>query len=722
PLEEIERNKWNQKAVNWLKDKFLPTMKMAAVTVTVPVLIAASSAGCGARTGLLDDYNAPDAIVDAGADSDVFDGDVETDGEVDGDIESDGDADEDVIEPPTGPLIGDHINRRLGDREDNIAGDSDSAYTIGGSEESENANPFTDGNGGDIGVSEEFMYHMSSTDTELLMDNIVIDDHTADTFQQEHNVWVRGDTHFSTDTDSIVADVRFIAYSTKFHATTDHDLGIPVCGSSTETYPECLDSWEDVTAAHRVAISFMGEEWILLNMDPPGDAALDNDHNVVAGGRIKIGKESMYSQIARGETITQGDYTIRIYDFEEHGEILCAIVDIEDETGELLERDRIGLGQTKEFSIMGEELVIHLYDILPEDAFDDERASLAVLSRVLELEDGAEVNQDEDDNHDWYVALTWKNHGGNAEDLQADNLRSVIVYADDVEDVSTSGETELEEGDRITFIRNPESMSFVYEGLDITSDERHQVEIEIQELPIGITEDAGPVDGTGAQVACLIYAPYITIQVGDSETFVVHGTTSGTATSNLVMIASSGGYCEGTIGDLNEGDLIMHVSPSSIDNALARYRSGTVIEFATIGDGVSWETGGIIQVSRFEDTVFASQGPFSSETPDFFIGIVEDAGPENSGFVSSVHIGAWTSVSSPTFDRNLTNVHGEVLFSDDGFVVQMAGPVDTGRVVVDEGYITERGSVLGAVTDTTVTMSVADRVVHTNFFIVPYTY
>ena len=132
------------------------------------------------------------------------------------------------------------------------------------------------------------------------------------------------------------------------------------------------------------------------------------------------------------------------------------------------------------------------------------------------------------------------------------------------------------------------------------------------------------------------------------------------------------------------------------------------------------ETGGVIRFSRFEDTIFALQGPFSSETPDFAIAVVEDAGPAMSSSTSRAQVGVWLSGGSPTFNRELVASSGDVIFTDDGFVVEMAGPVSTGRSVVEEGYITERGSVLGTVTDTTVTMSVAEHIVHTSFFLVPY--
>jgi len=753
PSEEIERNKWRQKAGDWLVENCLSTMKKAAITVAVPVLIAVGSSGCGARTGLWNEDNAPDPVVDAGVDSDVSDSDVEADAEHDsdvsdgdvndGDIESDGDLDVEVdgdvddepdatpYDPVISPLIGDYLNRSLSDREDNIPGDSDSEYPLGGSHTSENANPFTNGMGGDLGVTESFMHRIDWMDSDLLVEWTTLDNDVGNIYLEQQSLWVSGDTHYDETEGEVVGDIGFIAYTLEFSHASSPENGIPVCTDAEGTdFSACILEGGDMdvaTATHRLQVRFLGSEWIVLGMEPPSSehAPLSDENGLVNGGMIILGKESAGGIMNQDEpfahTFPSGETIyINLDDVEAHGGIDSAIISFIAEDGTILERDRLSPGQTKEFVINGEELMLHVFKNAPGYTMGAKWTDFSVLSRRVEFEDGHELNMDEDDNPAWEVALGWSNRGASTEDLQADDLVMVSVYSYDIEDISSSASNELLTGDHIPIVTEPEEWQFIYGGLDITSDERHPLEIEIAELPIGIVEGSGPVDDTGEQVACLIYAPYITIQVGDSETFVVHGTTSGTATSNLVMIASSGGECEGTIGDLNEGDLLMHVSPSSTDNALARYRSGTVIEFATIGEGASWETGGIIQVSRFEDTVFSEQGPFASETPDFFIGIVEDAGPESSDFVSSTHIGAWLSTSSPTFNRELVSSGGDAIFTDDGFVVQMAGPVDTGRLVVDEGYITERGSVLGAVTDTTVTMSVAERVVHTSFFLVPY--
>ncbi|MEW6035950.1 MAG: hypothetical protein AB1529_05025, partial [Candidatus Micrarchaeota archaeon] len=61
-------------------------------------------------------------------------------------------------------LIGDFLNRELMDRVDNVPDTDpdfgDAAYEMGGADTSDNANPFTDGVGGNIGASEVYLYRI----------------------------------------------------------------------------------------------------------------------------------------------------------------------------------------------------------------------------------------------------------------------------------------------------------------------------------------------------------------------------------------------------------------------------------------------------------------------------------------------------------------------------------------------------------------------------------
>lgn len=67
-------------------------------------------------------------------------------------------------------LIGDHIDRNLGDRKKRKFLDSDTAYQIGGSDTSTNANPFTNGVGGilDSAPSEVFLHKLDGSNSSLL--------------------------------------------------------------------------------------------------------------------------------------------------------------------------------------------------------------------------------------------------------------------------------------------------------------------------------------------------------------------------------------------------------------------------------------------------------------------------------------------------------------------------------------------------------------------------
>ncbi|MFH1404691.1 MAG: hypothetical protein ABIH21_01170, partial [Patescibacteria group bacterium] len=194
-------------------------------------------------------------------------------------------------------LIGDFLNRELFDREPNADNtDSDQAYENGGSDTSENANPFTDGTGGDIGVSQEFMYNIDGGMFSPFADATVTDTDSGNTYVEMQNLWVKGDNHFDKDPDDVVGDLDFIAYTLKFDGPGGEELGIPVCTESEDndfTFCKGVDGdIDDATETHRVKVWFLGEEWIISEMNAPADA-VTNENVIVNGGSVKLAKESV---------------------------------------------------------------------------------------------------------------------------------------------------------------------------------------------------------------------------------------------------------------------------------------------------------------------------------------------------------------------------------------------------------------------------------------------
>ena len=128
-----------------------------------------------------------------------------------------------------GSLIGDFLNRRLLDREDNVGLDTDAAYPLTTSDTSDNANPFTDNTGGgSIGPNQEYFYRVDGNMFSPLQTQTLDDEDAAKSYTEEQFIWIDGYTTYDGDEEDIVAYTDFIAYSLKFSGS-GNDYSIPVC-------------------------------------------------------------------------------------------------------------------------------------------------------------------------------------------------------------------------------------------------------------------------------------------------------------------------------------------------------------------------------------------------------------------------------------------------------------------------------------------------------------
>ncbi len=444
-------------------------------------------------------------------------------------------------------LIGDFMNRELLDREDNVAGDSDSEYEMGGSDTSENANPFTDGAGGDLGVSETFLYNIDGGAFSTFADMTLTDSDSGNTYVEMQNMWLVAENRFDEDPDDVVGDLDFLAYTLKFDGPGGDELGIPVCTDSEDndfTYCKGVDGdIDDATETHRLKVYFLGEEWIISEMTAPVDTLL-NENVLVNGGSVKLAKESVGGILNQGEFLQVDDLKFQLDDLEAHGDTTSAIISVLDANDNVLEKDKVDPGDTKEMMVNGKEYRFHVYKVAPGYTFGAKWADVAIFSHEIECEDGQELDSDENTNPSYECALGWKNMdaapdpGGLDGDPETpDTLRTIIVFSDDIEDISSSGEEELEPGDYVTIVEEPASWKLSYKGLDLTSEDRFNLKFELKTSDKDISASKGPytscsgdpgvgdVDSTvpttcdsgdPVQAKCTIYAPYIEVSSGDT--------------------------------------------------------------------------------------------------------------------------------------------------------------------------------------------------------------
>jgi hypothetical protein len=298
---------------------------------------------------------------------------------------------------------------------------------------------------------------------------------------------------------------------------------------------------------------------------------------------------------------------------------------------------------------------------------------VAIFAEELELIDGQELDQDEGMNDGYDVALGWKNldaatgaavpDGGDPE--KPDTLRTIVIFSDDVEDISSNGEEELEEGDYVSIVQDPEVWKLSYKGLDLTSEDRKGLKFEIKTSDKTISASKGPftscddgsdpsfypascASGTLEQATCTIFAPYVEVTSGDTgsvfevdrsdaagdlsdDEFIVALDASGTDTDGsseeyvppaAVCDATSDGDVTDTpdaedeqgLGEdlaLAPGTVFMKISSSGDDYGFQDYvddgtanDEGIEVRYVDIGDGDDGfepPDGGVILVEQGDD-------------------------------------------------------------------------------------------------------------------------
>ncbi|MEM3075379.1 MAG: hypothetical protein QW590_00990 [Candidatus Bilamarchaeaceae archaeon] len=706
------KNKWYDKLYD-IAAKFGERFEKIACIVSVPVMVAFATPKCTcSRIELVGDPHMRDVPVDVSHEDalDVRDG-----------VEDDAQGGCEVVDIPeteaSAPcenlaekyalnnLIGDYLNRTLDDRVPNEVGNTNAEYPFETAETSENANPFSDGMGGTIGPMETYLYRITDAMFPSLASPTIRDNDTNKTYTETQNIWIRGSSYYDEPVNDVVGDVRFVAYTMKFGGESDI-FGIPVCTTSVGgDYTYCKSGAEDAdytyaTETHRVRIQFLGSDWLITEMSPPV-ISVTNEIRVQNGGYVKLGKELMGGIVNKDEALPIDCLRFKLDDVEEHDGTHAAIISVLDEYGNVLKGDKVFPGQTKEFNIDGRVYRLHVWKVAPGHGFGAVWADISILSDEIKIKDGQHLDPGYDRFREWKTFVGWKNKDATAISANPypDHLRTVGIYADDVADISSSGDARLPKGEGFNFPYA--ELSLCYDGLDIGNDERSTLTFTLEknnDFEYYVDDDY-----------CKIYAPYVKIvSEVPFASFVAPET-------NEVYIAISGAEFK-LSGDVDvfEPGALVAIYPSGGWFA-ADYEPGLVIyliagepdEPAVSIDWARWEDGsaGYVDPARAVD-----------HTPSFVFKIKEIAG----GDVSLSDAATYFATDGNSFNLNVRYLDtGEQVFGSNHVVYQAAGPVQergTSRFI-DEGTITERGSVFRTIDDTQVVFDIANRVGYSVFYI-----
>ncbi len=656
-----------------------------------------------------------------------------------------------------GNLIGDLLNRKLEDRVSNAVASTANAYAMG-SDTSENANPFTDGVSSNIGPSETFMYRVDGNQFSPFATATLTDKESATSFKEQQALWIKGYNKYSTSEKEVTGTMNFLAYSLKFDGPGTSTLGIPVCSQSTNgDYANCTDDYK--TSTHKLSVWFLGEPWIISEMSSSGVAANASESKVNNGGYIKLAKESVSGILNAGDNLAVDDLKFQLDDLEAHGDTTSAIISIVDANGNVLKKDKVSQDTTKEITINGKTYNFHVYKVAPGYTFGAKWADVAIFKDELKLEDSQKLDSDKAKNDQYNVALGWKTKSGSAD---ADHLRTVVIYADSLSDLGSAGSDELHAGEYFPIVQSPAPWKLSYKGLDLTSSDMKSLKFEIKSSDLSISDSKGPTFA-GSQVACTVYAPYVKVTSGDTgSVFAIDSRSDGLSGSlsdkeflvALSNVTSDVGALCGAV-NVPTGSVLMRES-SNGDYGLKNYTTnGVSVKYSAIGDGdtnmtpgVTGGSGGMILVENSGDignTIgmfqegrigqilnYSGYLGYSGNHPDYMFLIAEKAGTgDSNGYVDYYMFGMDqpNSASGATYDFASTDGSTHSFSSDSNKILYQhatsnttlsyvgGGPVNSGIEMVDEGYVSERGSVFKSVSSTSVDFSMANNLARAQWYL-----
>jgi hypothetical protein len=639
-------------------------------------------------------------------------------------------------------LIGDYLDRTLLDR-----GESQRNYSIAGSDTTDPSNPWKAGGGNNLGLGPLTMHRIDGNAFSPLKTTTLTDNSAAKTYSEQQDIWFYGNNKYDSTKDDVIGRLDFVTYSIKFKGSSD-DFGIPVCTTPVSNdYTACKlvgGNIDDATETHKVQVKFLGEDWIISEMNAPTVPPNLSDENTLAtGGSVKLAKESISGIVNQGESLSVENLKFQLDDLEAHGDTTSAIISVLDANDNVLKKDKVTPATTKEFVVQGKTYRLHVFKVAPGYTFGAKWADMSIFSDELELVHGQQLDPDEDSNEEWDVYLGWKNKGGSSTEVQPDHLRTIILHGEDIDSLSSGEDADMEVGDYVPIVQDPVKWKLSYNGLDIKDSDRDFLNFDIATSTKSISANDGPLNASsgGSQVACNITAPYVKVRSGKSgSTFELESVdiTSGTSTDDEFLIAVSGADCGAGIGaGLDAGTVFMKESTSP--NAKWTFleysnfgASGPEVQFPEIGDGITtWNEGGLITWANAADsnnsaaTYIGSTNVFNTSAAttavfNWSFGISEKAGVETSinyedQFLFGLSLGA--TPSDADFDIDYTEA-AAVLKQDEVRYIY-AGIVDTmdSDISAEEGFISERGSKFKSIDKQSVRFDMANDLARAQWFL-----
>ncbi|MDO8339242.1 MAG: hypothetical protein Q7T16_01145 [Candidatus Burarchaeum sp.] len=292
----------------------------------------------------------------------------------------------------------------------------------------------------------------------VLGNNTSTDQYAGIKYTEEIRVWAAPYTYYDSVLKKVVAKHPYLAYDMEFSDKFGNPY-IPVCTAKNASDNWATCSAPDNSGNHRIPVVFMGENWVLNEVDiSESQTGIPADGiNFTAGGAVTLAKEISFSTLHVNQTIPVGQYVLKFVDVTVPTENLpfgAAVIEIYDANGQKVYDTRIAAYNRMLWTAPNGYLVIaRIYHTHYSESEPDSRwAQIAIQSAYVELRDDERLRFTFADPAMgtfyvpfWHAKLIWKNRGDDSTGVNAtlpDSLSRIVIH--NAEDIYIPG-TKLQE-------------------------------------------------------------------------------------------------------------------------------------------------------------------------------------------------------------------------------------------------------------------------------------
>ncbi|MFH0818311.1 MAG: S-layer protein [Candidatus Micrarchaeota archaeon] len=522
-------------------------------------------------------------------------------------------------------------------------------------------------------------------DFPALASTTVRDTYAGKSYTEEQSVWVYGDTVYDETSKAVVANTPNVAYKVDF---TQDQYGLPTYSSSSwsTTSPAT-----EQTARHRVSIKFLGEDWIISELnEPAGMISFDPSASVAKTGSssISLAKESAYGIVHIGENLTAGAYAVKLADIglaTGTGNVHSAAIEIYDANGVLVKEDQVNPDTTYSWTAPdGSKLKLHVYQTQPGYTLASKWAEMAVYSNEMTLTHAAKI--DNVDNPLWYPYLYWANNPNNN---NVTTLKSILLMRS-----STDPSTvllKLNKGDSVPIITTPSKFQMSFDGINLGSADYDALTFTVT----GATSLTYGVSGCVGS-ASTAQTRFLQVTTGISNAFTV----SGSPVSNFYL----------DLNNVNETSYTGMYYQQSGQTCFFRTNvtNGSSLATYNLGDGVTQSIYLLGATPGTTGNVSLYLEEKASATEDIKDKLLLEL--DNSTDT------AWAFSGTSSSSNNRIKYYGASSAASADASIGPSGYITTWKPV-DVGFTSERGTIFNSLSSKAAVLKVAKKIAEATYYV-----